>query len=676
MAAKHTYLELEQRVKELETQALDSRRSSEALKESEEKARVLTENSWCGVVILQKGLVQFANPRFSRMVGYKLPEIMGQEALRFIHPDDRDTVDVKARGRLKGKFTPPVFNIRLLKKNGDITWADCIFSLGKFQNQTAIIVNLVDISDRKRAEEGIQNTYAELNQIFHTAADAMRVIDKKYYVLRVNNTFSSLTGVSKDEAVGKKCYEIFSGPLCHTSSCPLSRILAGDDRVTYQVEKVRNDGLKIPCILTAVPFKGAKGELIGIIEDFKDITERVRSRQALQKAYDELEQKVVERTAELTKSNVQLRQEINERKRVEAALRESEDKYKTIAENSLTGVFIHQDGKYVFVNDQFAKIHGYTPAELIGKQYMTLIHPDEREAVSQIALNRLTGVSSPKRYEVRRISIDGKTIWCEMMATAIEYKGRPATMGNIIDITERKLAEEKLFTYHEQLRSLASELSLIEERERRQIAVALHDRIGQALAISKMKLSALRDSILSPDLVVTMKEISDLIEQTIKETRSMTLELSPPILYELGFGPAVEWLTEQIQKQKHIEISLKDDGQPKPLDDDIAFVLFRALNELLINVTKHAQAQHVKVSLARDGEELRISVEDNGVGFDTGNIGTQILKNGGFGLFSIRERLSHLNGHLEIASEPGQGTLVKLTMPLRSDREHTKEEIA
>jgi PAS domain S-box-containing protein len=676
MAAKHTYLELEQRVKELETQALDSRRSSEALKESEEKARVLTENSWCGVVILQKGLVQFANPRFSRMVGYKLPEIMGQEALRFIHPDDRDTVDVKARGRLKGKFTPPVFNIRLLKKNGDITWADCIFSLGKFQNQTAIIVNLVDISDRKRAEEGIQNTYAELNQIFHTAADAMRVIDKKYYVLRVNNTFSSLTGVSKDEAVGKKCYEIFSGPLCHTSSCPLSRILAGDDRVTYQVEKVRNDGLKIPCILTAVPFKGAKGELIGIIEDFKDITERVRSRQALQKAYDELEQKVVERTAELTKSNVQLRQEINERKRVEAALRESEDKYKTIAENSLTGVFIHQDGKYVFVNDQFAKIHGYTPAELIGKQYMTLIHPDEREAVSQIALNRLTGVSSPKRYEVRRISIDGKTIWCEMMATAIEYKGRPATMGNIIDITERKLAEEKLFTYHEQLRSLASELSLIEERERRQIAVALHDRIGQALAISKMKLSALRDSILSPDLVVTMKEISDLIEQTIKETRSMTLELSPPILYELGFGPAVEWLTEQIQKQKHIEISLKDDGQPKPLDDDIAFVLFRALNELLINITKHAQAQHVKVSLARDGEELRISVEDNGVGFDTGNIGTQILKNGGFGLFSIRERLSHLNGHLEIASEPGQGTLVKLTMPLRSDREHTKEEIA
>jgi PAS domain S-box-containing protein len=675
MAAKLTYSELEQRVKALEEQGLDNRRLSEALKESEEKAQVLTENSWCGVIILQKGLVKFANTRFSRMVGYKLPEILGHDALSFIHPDDRDMVDLKARGRLKGKFTPPFFNIRLLKKNGNITWADCIFSLGKFQNQTAIIVNLVDISDRKRAEEGIQNAYAELNQIFHTAADAMRVIDKKYYVLRVNNTFSSLTGVPNDEAVGKKCYEIFSGPLCHTSSCPLSRILAGDDRVTYQVEKERNDGRKIPCILTAVPFKGAKGELIGIIEDFKDITERVQSRQTLQKAYDEMEQKVVERTAELIKSNEQLKQEINERKRVELALRESEGKYKTIAENSLTGVFIHQDEKYVFVNDQFAKIHGYTPEELIGKHYLTLIHPDERETIFQIALNRLNGESGPNRYEVRRLSRNNETIWCEMMATAIEYKGKRAIMGNIMDITERKHAEEKLLTYQEQLRSLASELSLIEERERRQIAVALHDRIGQTLAISKMKLGALRESMSSSDLAEAIEKICNLIEQAIQETRSMTLELSPPILYELGFEPAVEWLTEQIQKQNHIEIFLEDDGQPKPLDDDIAFLLFRALKELLINVTKHAQAQQVKVSLAIDVDELRISVEDDGVGFDTGNLDTHILKNGGFGLFSIRERLSHLDGHLEVVSEPGQGTLVTLVMPLRGDGERSKEEI-
>ncbi len=676
MAPKPTYAELEQRIKVLEKEALESRQLTEALKESEEKARILTESSWCGILILQKGLVKFANRRFSRMVGYPSEDIIGQQALLFIHPNDREMVDAKARGRLKGKFTPPLFNIRLLKKNGETTWADCIFSLGKFQNKVAVIVNLVDISDRKQAEEGIKNAYAELNQIFHTAADGMRVIDKKYNILRVNNTFSSLTGISKDEAVGKKCYEIFSGPLCHTSSCPLRRILSGENRITYQVDKERKDGLKIPCILTAVPFKGAKGELIGIIEDFKDITERVQSRQALQKAYDELEQKVMERTAELTKSNLKLRQEINERKRMEAALRESENKYKTIAENSFTGVFIHQDGKYVFVNDQFAKIHGFAPWELIGRSYLTLIHPDEREIVSQIASKKMIEDSDLKRYEIRRLRKDGQIIWCEMMATAIEYQEKPAIMGNIIDITERKQAEEKLLIYQDQLRFLASELSLIEERERREIAVALHDRIGQTLAISKMKLSALRESIRPSDLSITLKEICDLIEQTIQETRLMTLELSPPILYELGFEPAVEWLAEKIQQQNHIEISLEDDGQPKPLDDDIAFVLFRALNELLINVTKHAQAQHVKVSLARDGDQLRISVEDDGIGFDTRNYGSHILKNGGFGLFSIRERLSHLDGYLEVKSEPGQGTLVTLMMPMKNDGRNAKEEIA
>ena len=128
------------------------------------------------------------------------------------------------------------------------------------------------------------------------------------------------------------------------------------------------------------------------------------------------------------------------RKRAEEAVRESEEKYKTLIESSLTGIFIHQDGKYVFVNDRFAEIHGYTPEELLGKEYLTLIPADERDTLAQIASARLRGEDVPERYEVQRLGKDGKTIWCEMMATRIEYGGRPAIMGNIIDISERKRA--------------------------------------------------------------------------------------------------------------------------------------------------------------------------------------------------------------------------------------------
>ncbi len=133
-----------------------------------------------------------------------------------------------------------------------------------------------------------------------------------------------------------------------------------------------------------------------------------------------------------------------ERRRATEALLESEEKYKTLVENSLTGIFIHQDGKYVFVNNRFAEIHGYTHEELLGKEYLTLISPDERDTSAQIASARLRGEGVPQRYEVQRLGKDGKTIWCEMMATRIEYGGRPAIMGNIIDITKRKLGEELL----------------------------------------------------------------------------------------------------------------------------------------------------------------------------------------------------------------------------------------
>ena len=148
--------------------------------------------------------------------------------------------------------------------------------------------------------------------------------------------------------------------------------------------------------------------------------------------YEELEQRV----KELEKEPV--------RRQAEEALRESEEKYKTLIESSLTGIFIHQDGKYVFVNDRFAEIHGYEPEELIGKDPLELIVPEYRDAFRQIAQKRLEGASVAQQYEVRRIKKDETIIWCEMMATLIEYRGTPAIMGNIIDITKRKQAEQAL----------------------------------------------------------------------------------------------------------------------------------------------------------------------------------------------------------------------------------------
>jgi len=144
------------------------------------------------------------------------------------------------------------------------------------------------VTARRQAEKAVTLANAELNQIFNTAADGMRVVDKGFNVIRANETFSALSGVSKDETIGKKCYEVFPGPMCHTKECPFIRILGNADRIEYDSEKMRKDGVKVPCIVTATPFRGPGGELIGIVEDFKDISERKRSELELTQSHERL----------------------------------------------------------------------------------------------------------------------------------------------------------------------------------------------------------------------------------------------------------------------------------------------------------------------------------------------------------------------------------------------------
>jgi signal transduction histidine kinase len=239
---------------------------------------------------------------------------------------------------------------------------------------------------------------------------------------------------------------------------------------------------------------------------------------------------------------------------------------------------------------------------------------------------------------------------------------------NYRDITEHKQADEHLMAYQENLRSLASELSLAEERERRRIASYLHDEIGQSLAAIRMKFGALKQAGGSADIAGMVDDIQALLEWTIRDTRSLTFELSPPILYELGLEAALEWLSERIGEERGIRIEFADDAHSKPLEDDVRGLLFRAVDELLINIVKHANTRSGKVSILRDGDHVRILVEDDGVGFDATAIESRTSRDRGFGLFSVRERLRYIGGHVEIESERGHGTRVTLIAPLRRDR--------
>jgi len=163
-------------------------------------------------------------------------------------------------------------------------------------------------------------------------------------------------------------------------------------------------------------------------------------------------------------------------------------------------------------------------------------------------------------------------------------------------------------------------------------------------------------------------EIDTLIKQMINETRALTFELSSPLLYELGLEAAIEQLTEQMREQHGIQFNFTHDRQSKPLDDDVRVLVFQAVRELLVNAMKHSQASHVDVHMKRKDGCLCTTIEDDGIGFDTSQINSLSKRTRGFGLFSIRERLSLIGGHIEVESGNGSGTLVALTIPLKQDR--------
>jgi signal transduction histidine kinase len=213
---------------------------------------------------------------------------------------------------------------------------------------------------------------------------------------------------------------------------------------------------------------------------------------------------------------------------------------------------------------------------------------------------------------------------------------------------------------------------LAEERERRRIATEVHEHIGQNLAFAKIELGKVRELASSDGLRDAVDEVIKVIDETIEDTRSLVYQVSSPILYQLGFVTAVESLAQQSQKRHGIAIEFEDDGQPKPLRDDVRVLLFQAVRELLANVVRHAQAKTAEVSVAKKGDQILVDVKDDGIGFEPAEIGPAMDQDKKFGLFSIRERLESLGGAIKVASRRGHGTRVTLSAPLSRDGDNDK----
>jgi PAS domain S-box-containing protein len=351
------------------------------------------------------------------------------------------------------------------------------------------------------------------------------------------------------------------------------------------------------------------------------------------------------------------------------ALRETEKRFRKIfAEAAISISLVDRDGQLLDANPAFLKMLGYEKHEIVGKSFQDLLHQEDARISARLFKELWGGKRDAYSRENRYLHKDNRLVWGQATVSMLrDAGGLPQfAITMIADITDRKKAEEDIRTYQEQLQWLASLLSLTEERERRRLATDLHDHIGQALAISKIKLGVLQKSVIAEDQAKPLSEVRELIEQMIQDTRSLTFELSLPVLYELGFEAAVEWYAKHIRSQHGIKVDVQKDLLPIPMDDEIKVLLFRSVRELMINIVKHAQARNARVTIRREGEDVNIAVEDDGVGIQDVFGDPRLRSNGGFGLFSIRERLHYLGGQVEVESGNSQGTRVTLMVPLQN----------
>jgi PAS domain S-box-containing protein len=230
---------------------------------------------------------------------------------------------------------------------------------------------------------------------------------------------------------------------------------------------------------------------------------------------------------------------------------------------------------------------------------------------------------------------------------------------------ELMLLLEDLEKSRDELRKLASELVLAEERERKKISVTLHDEVAQTLAATRMRIDLLRSKPGDDDSRRAIDEAQQLLVQAIRETRALMTDISNPVLYDMGLRVAVQSLTEEVTARKGISVSCSFGGKLTNLTQDLEVMIFQLVKELVQNIVKHSGARKASIRIVEERDDINVVVADDGLGFDVGNIGS-VGVDGGFGLFSIRERVKSYHGKIKIESEPGKGSEVTVLLPKKA----------
>jgi len=590
------------------------------LREAELKFRTISEKSLVGIYIIQDGKFVYVNPKFAEIFGYTPAEMIDSFPVgTIVDEEDRARVGENIRARMAGELLSVHFEAKGRKKEGTALYAEVFGSRSEYKGHVAIIGTLIDITERKQSEELILKERNLSNGIIDCLPGVFFLQDKNGRYLRWNKHFGKASGYSEDEIRHLTSLDFFEGHQRALVQEKLGEILANPNlEADLETEIVTKDGRKIPFYYKAKHIE-YEGEPCIIGTGFN----------------------------------------ISNLRKVQEELKKSEANLQTILDNTDTIYLLLDSGLRIISYNQRAI--DFANKELGHKMQISdhvLDHfpPERRKAISKWMAKVIKGENI--HYEISYSQPDGSSTWYYVRMFPIK-NGKKEVLGIMMavsDVTRQKLLEQQILDQKVQEQKRVTRVVITaQEKERNVIGQELHDNVNQILASAGMYVRTWLDNESQDRTLV--EESARLIKVAIEEIRLISRnEITPQ--RSLGLRDLIQPLVDHLNDNSPIKARLDYHVAGRQIDPDLKLNIYRILQEQLNNILKHAAAAQVFILLAVGEGHLRLSIVDDGKGFDT------TRKRKGIGLTNIANRVESFNGELSIESGVGEGCRLSIRIPV------------
>jgi PAS domain S-box-containing protein len=584
------------------------------------------------------GVIIYANPASEAIYGYRKGQLVGRHvSILNFDPGVSETQilpAVMSSGSWSGELIQK-------KQDGSQFPVYLSASIVTKNNEPIGMLGIIrDITESKLVEQALRKSEAQYRMLHETLRDAYVQVGMDGRIIEFNDLYCKMLGYSPEELRALTYLELTPERwLAEEEAIVREQIIPRGYSDVYQKEYRRKDGTIFPVELRTILSRDSEGRAVGMWATVRDITQRKQS---------------------------------------EERLLQSEEKFRLAfhTTQNVMGISTLQDGCYLEINKAFETTLGYSRDEVIGRT-SSEIGIWTQHAQRQELVKKLVDQGCLRDIEAILRTKSGTLKTFIFSADIIPFQGVSCIMSAWLDISERKRAEDALQQLNltledqvaqrtaiaesrtRQLQSLAVELIEAEERERKRISELLHDDFQQTLAAARFRLeSALENLPPTHDL----RDVKGMLEELIYKSRQLSHELSPAVLHHSGLVGALEWLCRNMREQFGLDVHLTAVGVEQYENMPLKMFAFRAVQEFLFNVVKHAGVKSARVDVAGAQRQLIISVIDPGNGFDP-SILVKPEQKGGIGLLSLRERVSYIGGSLSIESSHGGGSHFTLTIP-------------